>query len=197
MTIEDINDIDDIETQVSEEPPETEAEEPAARSRRWSTLALLVAATLVMITGLFAWWQSSGDEDTALAETRDTVLISARQHIQTLNSLDYRSVDKGLKTWLAVTTGTLHDQLAAVGADERQLLADQKKISTGRVVDAAVLDLDDGKATVIASVEITVVDDAVADAQPTVKRNRFTADLVDVKGSWKLENLQQVAVNLS
>jgi Mce-associated membrane protein len=32
---------------------------------------------------------------------------------------------------------------------------------------------------------------------PTVKRNRFTADLVRTGGTWKLESLQQVAVNLS
>ncbi len=32
--------------------------------------------------------------------------------------------------------------------------------------------------------------------EPTVKRNRFSADLVLVNGHWKIENLQQVAVGL-
>lgn len=68
---------------------------------------------------------------------------------------------------------------------------------TGRVVNAAVTDLDDDTATVIAAVEVTVRDGKDADAEPTVKRNRFSADLVRAGGTWKLESLQQVAVDLS
>ena len=49
----------------------------------------------------------------------------------------------------------------------------------------------------IVSVEITVRDGEDTSADPTVKRNRFSADLALVKGRWKLENLQQVAVSLS
>ncbi len=189
--------VEEIEDHVTDDQaPEQAIEEPSPTRRRLR-FALVGAAALVMLSGLFAWWQAAGDDDIARAETRDAVLITARQHIETLNSLDYRSVDEGLDAWLDATTGTLHDQLEAVGADERQLLADQKKISTGKVVDAAVLDLDDDSATVIASVEITVDDDADSAQEPTVKRNRFSADLVDVDGTWKLENLQQVAVNLS
>ena len=154
-------------------------------------------AALLAITGAFAWWQASHDDDIARAEARDTVLIKARQHIATLNSLDYRKVDKGVKAWSDVTTGTLHDQLTQVDAQERKLLAEQKKISTGKVVDAAVLELDGSTASVIASVEVTVRDAAKPDSEPTLKRNRFIADLQKAGGTWKLESLQQVAVNVS
>jgi Mce-associated membrane protein len=60
-----------------------------------------------------------------------------------------------------------------------------------------VFSLDGDSATVVASVEVTVQDDTKADATPTVKRNRFSADLVDVHGKWLVENLQQVAVDIS
>ncbi|MFI5430110.1 hypothetical protein [Aeromicrobium sp. UC242_57] len=169
---------------------------PASR-KPWLQWALVVLALAVAASGLFAWRSAANDDAVALAKTRDTVLMTARQHIVTLNSLDYRKVDEGLKGWAAVTTGTLNDQLAQVDQENRQLLADQKKISVGKVIDAAVTSLDDTTATVIAAVEITVTDDAKPDAEPTVKRNRFSADLVKVKGEWKLENLQQVAVDLS
>lgn len=170
--------------------------EPPKR-RTWLPWAVLVLAFAVAASGLFAWRSAATDDAVALAKTRDTVLIAATQHIATLNSLDYRDVDAGLKGWSAVTTGTLHDQLAQVDQENRELLADQKKISVGKVIDAALTSLDDRTATVIAAVEITVTDDAKAGSEPTVKRNRFSADLVKVKGTWKLENLQQVAVNLS
>ena len=106
-------------------------------------------------------------------------------------------MDDGLKGWAEVTTGTLHDQLTDVSDDQRKLLADQQKISSGSVMEAAMTDLDDNTATVIAAVEITVKDGADADAKPTVKRNRFSADLVKVGDHWLLESLEQVAVNMS
>ena len=188
-----------VETAESDEPQVPSDTAPTTKDGgrgRWRLVLLLVAA-LVAASGAFMWWQADHDPDRAAAQTRDTVLIEARQAIATMNTLDYRSVDKGVKAWSQVTTGTLRDQLAGVSADDRTLLAEQKKISTGRVVDAAVIDVDDGSATVIAAVEVTVRDAAKPDSEPTVKRNRFSADLVKVGGRWKLESLQQVAVSLS
>jgi Mce-associated membrane protein len=165
--------------------------------RRWWRLALVVLALLVMVAGLGQWWRADHDSGRALAQQRDAVLIAATSHIETLNTLDYRKVADGLAAWQSVTTGTLHDQLAQVGGDEQKLLADQKKISTGKVVDAAVLSLSDDTATVLASVEVTVEDGLNPSAQPTVKRNRFSADMVEVHGQWLVENLEQVAVDIS
>ncbi|MFD1826121.1 MULTISPECIES: nuclear transport factor 2 family protein [Mumia] len=168
-----------------------------AAAPRWRRFVLPAAAALVFAVGVFLWWSAATDEQLSQAEVRDEVLIAATHHIETMNTLDYREVDAGLEAWMDVTTGTLHDQLAQVGDDERQLLADQKKISTGKVVDSAVFSLDGDTATVVASVEVTVKDDADPDAEPTLKRNRFSADAVKVGDQWLLENLQQVAVNLS
>jgi len=157
----------------------------------FALVGLVVAAI-----GLTAWWRATHDDRATRAALRDTVLIAATQDIETMNSLDYQQIDKGLARWQAVTTGTLHDQLTQVSAADRKLLAQQHKISTGKVLKAAVVDLDDGTATVIASVEVTVRDGKDASADPTVKRNRFTADLVRTGGTWKLESLDQVAVSM-
>lgn len=184
---------EEIEAPMDDETP---VAGPPRRSRRWKVLGL-VAAVLVLISGAGAWWYSASDDTLDAAEARDVVLVQAQRNVETLNTLDYRKVDEGLKAWTAATTGTLGDQLRAIGPEDRKLLADQKKISTGKVVDAAVVDLDDRTATVIVSVEITVRDGEDTSADPTVKRNRFSADLALVKGRWKLENLQQVAVSLS
>lgn len=186
----------DLDESGDESESESVAEVPPARSPLLR-IAALIAAALVMCSGLFVWWQSANDDAIGQAQTRDAVLVATSAHIQTMNSLDYRKVDAGLKAWSRVTTGTLHDQLSGISVDDRKLLAEQKKISTGKVIDSAVVSLDGDSATVLASVEITVKDDAHPDAKPTLKRNRFSADLVKVGSDWKLESLQQVAVNLS
>ena len=85
------------------------------------------------------------------------------------------------------------------GIDEgsREMLDALGTTSVGRVVDAAVLELDGATATVLVTVEVTVTETGEdAAAEPTVKRNRFAADLREVDGTWLLENLQQVAVSL-
>jgi Mce-associated membrane protein len=180
---------------------EKDAPEPSSRRDRVLTWALPLVALCVLAAGLVTWWRASGHDKEMVDEAarRDRVLIVATSHIETLNSLDYRTVDEGLKGWAAVTTGTLHDQLTSVSEDDRKVLAEQKKISTGSVMDAAVTELDDDTATVIAAVEITVRDGSASgeDADPTVKRNRFAADLVKVGDDWLLESLEQVAVNMS
>lgn len=161
-------------------------------------VAALVIATVVLASGLFAWWHTSQEaEPSGLGDSRDAALIAARSEIETMNSLDYRKVDEGVGAWGEVSTGVLHDQVVAITPEKKQLLADQKKVSVGKVVDAAVVDVTATTATVIASLEVTIQDDAVPDSEPTIKRNRFTADLAKVDGEWLLENVQQVAVTMS
>ena len=172
----------------------------STRTRRRRALrfaALLLAAALLMAWGLVSWHRASTDPTIRMAQTRDAVLIAATSHIETLNTLDSRHVAAGLARWRAVTTGTLRDQLDQVDSDERKLLGQQDTVTTGKVVDAAVLSLDDDTATVIAAVEVTVKNAAKPKQKPTVKRNRFSADLVRVHGRWLLQSLQQVAVSLS
>lgn len=160
----------------------------------WAGLAL---AIVLGVTGGLAWWSAAHDEEAELSRDRDAALVAAKQNIATLNTLDYRSVGKGIDAWMDVTTGTLHDQFAAVSEEDQKLLADQKKVSTGKVVGAAVLDVDARTARVIASVEVTVADGDDLSAEPAVKRNRFSADLEKVDGRWLLTSLEQVAVDLS
>lgn len=179
-------------------PEEAVAPTDAERRRRsgtWTWLVLLAGIAAVVVAYL-SWQDADSDPDRARAALRDRAIIEGTAAVETMNSMDYRDVAAGLKAWESVTTGVLHDQLVSITADERALLAEQGKIATGHVVQAALTDLTDRTATLIAAVEVTVADDTSGE-EPTVKRNRFSADLVQVDGQWKLENLEQVAVNLS
>ncbi|WGY01056.1 hypothetical protein QI633_21255 [Nocardioides sp. QY071] len=195
----DVEELDIDDEDATQTPEPSEPSEPSERSgRRAIELGLLVLAVVALVAGVVTW-QRAGDHDEAAlkrAELRDTVLITARSHIETMNTLDHDDVDGGLEKWLDVTTGTLKDQIAATDAETRKLMADQQMVSTGKVIDAAVLDLTASTATVIASVEVTVRNDADPSAAPSVKRNRFAADLVKVGGRWLLEGLDQVAVEI-
>ena len=111
---------EEIEAPMDDETP---VAGPPRRSRRWNVLGL-VAAVLVLISGAGAWWYSASDDTLDAAEARDVVLVQAQRNVETLNTLDYRKVDEGLKAWTAATTGTLGDQLRAIGPEDRKLLAD-------------------------------------------------------------------------
>ncbi|MBM9462356.1 hypothetical protein JL108_02775 [Aeromicrobium sp. YIM 150415] len=176
-------------------PPEDRP--PRRIAGGWAAWLGIGVAVVLALSGVLAAWAALNDDTIERAETRDAVLVRATQHIETLNTLDYRDLDAGLEAWTDASTGTLRDQLAGVPDEEKQMLAEQQMISSGEVVEAAVTDLDDDTATVIAAVEVTVTDGSDPDAEPTVKRNRFSAELLHEDGDWKLESLSQVSVSLS
>ncbi len=160
-------------------------------------LIALIAAAVIAVVGSWWWWQAAHDDQLAAAQDRDSALIAATDGVETINSLDYRDPDADLAAWEDVTTGQFQDGIAGITDSQRQLLVDEQKIATAEVVDAAVLSIDGDEATVVAAVEITVVDDAVPGREPTLKRNRFSAQMKLVEGEWKISDLKQVAVSLS
>lgn len=179
-------------------PPEDDSTRSGELGRALE-LGVLLLAVIALAWGVVAWVRATGHDDAEVARAalRDKVLITARSHVETLNTLDSRDLDAGLAKWEAISTGTFKDQLAATTKETRDLLADQAKISTAKVVDAGVIDLEDDAATVIAMVEVTVTDAEDPSVAPTVKRNRFSVDLVKVGGKWLVESLLPVSVDVS
>ncbi|RNL62428.1 hypothetical protein EFK50_11695 [Nocardioides marmoriginsengisoli] len=175
------------------EPVETP--QPASKGAGFGTWLFLAAAVVAVVIAFTSWRSADGDPDRARGAARDLAMIQGIKAVETMNTMDHRDVEAGVKAWQGVSTGVLHDQLIAIDADQKKLLADQGKIATGRVVQAALTDLKGSTARMIVAVEVTVRD-SETDAEPAVKRNRYAADLVLVKGTWKLEDLQQVAVKL-
>lgn len=139
----------------------------------------------------FTWWQASRDDSLAYATARDEVLAAGRTQVATLTTLDYHDIDAGIDKWLAVSTGGLRDELAATDTATREQLAANATVATGRVLDAAVSELDTraGSAKLLVSVEISTAKDG---SPPSAKRNRFVAGMSHVDGEWKLSALDQV-----
>jgi Mce-associated membrane protein len=191
----------DVDTDAAESDGAAEesdaAEERPARVSRFPVLALSVSIALVVaaavVAGWFgvAWFQASNDDGISFSGARDEVDRVARSAIVTMNTLDYRKLDEGLRNWADITTGPLHDEIANLTPDKKKQLKDAKPVTSAKVTSSAVKDLDDrgGKATVIAAIEKTV---QTGDGKPQPSYQRIQATLLRTKDGWKLENLGPV-----
>jgi Mce-associated membrane protein len=154
------------------------------------------AACLAVLAALFAawagwdWYAAAHDGAYGYSRARDDVLQSAEQGVQNLNTLDYRDVDAGLKTWLDSTTGDLHQQISQGRTGFAGQVHKTRTITTARILDAAVSELDErsGKASVLVAVETTVTP---PDGTPVTKQNRLEGRLARTRAGWKLSDLGQ------
>jgi Mce-associated membrane protein len=157
-----------------------------------AVVAIVAAAAFAGWAG-FSWFSASRAEAVTYGTARDEALQSGRELVAQLSSLDYHQVDQGISRWLDASTGPLHDQLARTDDTTKKTLAGDATVATGKVLDAALSELDEhaGTAKLLASVEITVARDMVA---PATKRNRFAAQLTRTEAGWKLSALDQIPV---
>jgi Mce-associated membrane protein len=90
------------------------------------------------------------------------------------------------------STGKLHSEIETGRESRKKQLQDAKTVTTSRVLDAAVTELDDraGAAHLIAVVESTVTPDG---GQAVKKVNRYQTDLSRTDAGWKLSALGPVA----
>ncbi|WHT17518.1 hypothetical protein N8J89_30945 [Crossiella sp. CA-258035] len=176
----------------------SETVEPATARRNPLRLPVILAVAAALLAAGSGWWWYAAAEDDGVkfAELREQVRGAGERAVAEFNSLDYRRVDEGMRRWLETSTGALHEELRNTGASSKKQIEETKTVTTGRVTDAAVTELDDraGKAKLIAAVEIEVAPDGAA---ATTKRNRFQAELTRTETGWKLSGLGPVPVAAS
>jgi Mce-associated membrane protein len=171
-----------------------------AREMRPRRLLVVSALVLALIAGGAAgwtgwsWWSAAHDDSLRFSQTRDEVLRSAEQAVQNLNTLDYRTADSGIDLWIESTTGSLHDQLTQGRQNFLTQIQKAKTITTAKILDGAVTELDDraGKASVIVAIELTVTP---ATGRPNTKRERLAGQLTRTGSTWKLSSIGQVPVS--
>jgi Mce-associated membrane protein len=185
---------DTVATPAAAVPPRPPIGSALFRRRGVLVLAVLTGlavAYVVVSAGWLARAKPSGDVQ--FANARDAVLVDAQRDIETINTLDYRKTDSGLDAWLEVSTGTQRDQVAQARTSIASQVTQQKAITSGQVLAAAVVALDDrsGTATVIATVEQNV---SLGGKAPVKKRDRYAADMSRTGGSWKISSITLVPV---
>lgn len=175
-------------------PPSIPSAQPRTGVARRLNPLLAVSVALLVVAGAcaawFGWsWLSTANSATlSLAETRDQALQVGEQEILNLNTLDYRTVHEGLAIWLASSTGRLHQYFAANHAAFAEDVIRTKSVTTAKVLDAALTQLNvaAGTATIIAAVEVTVIPPA---GGPTVKTESEQGQLTRTPAGWKLSFL--------
>ncbi|WP_098022257.1 nuclear transport factor 2 family protein, partial [Streptomyces sp. wa1071] len=133
------------------------------------------------------------DEAAAFARTRDDALAAGEQAVQNMNTLDHRSLEKGLDSWEQSTTGDLHSQLVDGRDAFAEQIAEAKTVSTAEVLSGAVTELDQraGRAGVMVALRVTVT---APKGEPAVKESRLLGSLTRTAGGWKLSALGQAPV---
>lgn len=158
-------------------------------------VVVLVAALVFAVVAGIAWRHARSGSGRSIAAARDAATVAARIGVVTVNTSDYRHPDDAVSSWLAVSTGPLHQQFAAARKTAVSLLTKAKVITRASVLAAAVSAVDPtkGTATVLESASVTRTPTSGA---PVTSRNRFRATMTRVGGRWKLADLSLVEVQL-
>ncbi|MEQ0562008.1 hypothetical protein ABJI51_23235 [Amycolatopsis sp. NEAU-NG30] len=159
----------------------------------WLPPVAAVLATAAAGWSGFTWWQVAHDDGVARAAVREEALQAGRTAVAGLTTLDYRQAGPGYQHWLDLSGGALHDELAADRQGSLDRIAQAKTVTTGKVTDAAVTEVDTGAGTakLLASVELVVTPEG---GDAVTKRNRFQADLTRGPDGWRVTGLGQVPV---
>ncbi|MYW64492.1 hypothetical protein GTY65_10485 [Streptomyces sp. SID8379] len=166
---------------------------PRTRPLLLAALVLTLVAGGLAVWGGWSWYGAAHDDTASFAAARDDALEAGEQSVQNLNTLDHRQLDPGLDLWETSTTGALHSQLVKGRAEFEKQVRTAKTVSTAKVLDGAVTELDEraGKARVMVAVRITV---KASGQKATDKDSRMLGELTRTDGHWKLSALAQAPV---
>ncbi|MDT5386682.1 MAG: Mce-associated rane protein [Mycobacterium sp.] len=166
-------------------------ETPAgARARRVLRKSIVVAGGILFVAALglsgFLGWQLKQQHDTAAAG--DAALAVARSYAVTLTSVDTKDIDQNFAQVLDGATGEFKDLYSQSATQLRQVLIDNKAVSHGTVVDAAL------KSTTKTKVEVLLfVDQSITNAvnpEPRIDRNRVEMTMELVDNRWLASKLE-------
>jgi Mce-associated membrane protein len=160
----------------------------------WATRVAAALAGLglvaVVVFGVL-WWSAVHGSDATTAQDRDDALAAARQIAVNLQTLDFNTVDKGLATWEASSTGPLLEEFRKNHQQYADQIRKAQTVTSARLVDAALADLDvgAGKATAVTSVDVTT--DQVVNGVPSLpltKQVRIQLELIRTPDAgWKAD----------
>ncbi|MFF3314759.1 hypothetical protein ACFYV5_04515 [Streptomyces sp. NPDC003035] len=157
-------------------------------SRR-GTVAVLAVLTAVLTAGsgwLGARLYERHEED----RRHQDILAAARQSALNFTSLDYRHYDRDSKNVLNGATGDFKKQFAAQTTQLTKIVADNKSVSEGQILDAGIARADERTARVLVVADSKVTN--VAAPQGTSRNYRLQLDLVLEDGQWLTSDVEFV-----
>ncbi|MDX2596439.1 hypothetical protein PV343_29930 [Streptomyces sp. WI03-4A] len=141
----------------------------------------LVAATVLM-TVLSVWLGLKLSDQRGAEQRRQDVLAAARQSALNFTSLDYRHYDRDSGNVLKGATGGFKKQFAAQTEQLTKLVAQNKSVSEGQVLEAGIVRSDEHSARVLVVADSKVTNTAAPGGE--ARTYRLQLDLVRVGGRW-------------
>ncbi|WP_055494598.1 hypothetical protein [Streptomyces sp. TP-A0356] len=157
--------------------------------RRRALSAALVAATL-LTTALSVWLGVRLSEQRADDLRRQDILAAARQSALNFTSLDYRHYGQDSGNVLKGATGDFKKEFAAQTAELTKLVARNKSVSEGQVLEAGIVRSDARSAQVLVVADSKVTNTAVPEGQ--ARTYRLQLDLVREQGRWLTSGVEFV-----
>jgi Mce-associated membrane protein len=160
----------------------------SALNRRALTVGL---AVVTVLTTAAALWLSLGLYDRhGTEQRRQDVLAAARQSALNFTSLDYRHYDRDSGNVLKGATGDFKKQFAAQTGELTQLVARNKSVSQGQVLEAGITRSDAHSARVLVVADSKVTNTAVPKGE--ARTYRLQLDLVLKDGRWLTSDVEFV-----
>ncbi|MFF8353996.1 hypothetical protein ACF063_11150 [Streptomyces chartreusis] len=158
------------------------------RSSRAVTAGL--AAATVLTTALTIWLALGLHAQREADERRQDILAAARQSALNFTSLDYRHYDRDSANVLAGATGDFKKQFAAQTQQLTRLVAANKSVSEGQVLEAGIVRSAEDSALVLVVADSKVTNTAVP--QGEARTYRLQLDLVHRDGRWLTSDVEFV-----
>ena len=154
------------------------------------TVVILLAALLVgsVVASVFLGGRVSDarDEDRLRTEAVQT----ARQLVVNFTTLDHRSLRASTSGVLALTAGDFRQEYTNASKELEKVVAENKTVSRGKVLDAGVVSFDSDSARVLVVADSQVTN--VATDKPQLRTYRLQLDLSRESSGWRVVELQFV-----
>ncbi|MET9521641.1 hypothetical protein [Streptomyces coeruleorubidus] len=149
----------------------------------------LVAAT-VSTTALTLWLAFGLYQQREADQRRQGILAAARQSALNFTSLDYRHYDRDSANVLAGATGEFKKQFTAQTDQLTKLVAQNKSVSEGQVLEAGIVRSDEDSARVLVVADSKVTNTAAPEGE--ARTYRLQLDLVHKDGRWLTSDVEFV-----
>ncbi|MEU2490613.1 hypothetical protein [Streptomyces sp. NPDC007883] len=161
-----------------------------AAARHGRAVAALLASATVVTTALSLWLGFLVHEQHADEQRRQDILAAARRSALNFTSLDYRHYERDSANVLKGAAGEFKEQFAAQTAELTKLVAANKSVSEGQVLEAGIARSDERTARVLVVADSKVTNSAAPEGQS--RTYRLQLDLVLEGGRWLTSNVEFV-----
>ncbi|MEU2260052.1 hypothetical protein ABZ557_07150 [Streptomyces sp. NPDC019645] len=161
-----------------------------AAARHGRAVAALLASATVVTTALSLWLGFLVHEQHADEQRRQDILAAARRSALNFTSLDYRHYGRDSANVLKGAAGEFKEQFAAQTAELTKLVAANKSVSEGQVLEAGIARSDERTARVLVVADSKVTNSAAPEGQS--RTYRLQLDLVLEGGRWLTSNVEFV-----